>query len=238
VRRWRAIAVSAIAYAAGARLFAAVAGAAFLVALLAAGCGKAADAEAVAHPATLAAPAPPPPPPTEATPPPPPQKHMITKSCSRARLADYRFCWTEKGRRHRQVGASVEVKDGDRWRAVTRPLPGAALAGTGVWQWLDVRPSPDGRWLLLELGLECDTHRAFLVPASGGVPRPATGERDWRQSPDSLAQGWSADGRASIWVLGGLGDCGNTSPEPGRYLVDPATGELDYVGKLPPPYDD
>jgi len=47
---------------------------------------------------------------------------------------------------------------------------------------------------------------AFLVPAGGGTPRVVTGEAEWAKAPQSVADGWTEDGRAIVEVS--RGDCG------------------------------
>jgi hypothetical protein len=191
-------------------------------AALLAGCGEAASPKVETQSAVVATE-----PPTTTAAAPKLRSPKVESHCRRSESRNYRMCYRWLG--HRELPGTVEVTHGHGWRAVTRTPSGADVGAV----WLNVWPSPGGRWLLLELGLECDVHRAFFAPAGGGPARPATGEDDWRTSPDSLPLGWAADGRAKVWVLGGEADCGQNSPEPGRYLIDPDSGRLDYVGKLP-----
>ncbi len=101
--------------------------------------------------------------------------------------------------------------------------------------WTAVWLSPDGRTLLAEWSVECDGRHSFFVPAHGGPPRPVTGEGDWRRSPHSWPRGWDSGGRARVWVFA-AGGCGGGDAEPGRYLIDPRTGALEFVAPLPAAY--
>ena len=192
------------------------------------GCGGGAE------PRPAAAPEAAPPPVTTTAPSKRPAKPKAETQCMRAKAPGYRMCETIRGLR--MLRATIEVRAGDGWRVITREPQGAFRRKTEWWGWKDVWPSPDGRTLLAELGGECDTHYSFFVPANGGPPRPVTGESNWRASPPSLPRGWSADGRARVWVLSGGGCSHEADVEPGRYLIDPVTGELDYVQPLPAPY--
>ncbi len=167
------------------------------------------------------------------------KKPTIETTCTPAKVAGYRFCEQMRVRGDRLVGfvgATMEAREGDGWRVLAREPRGALRAGKEWGAWGAVWPSPDGRTILAEWSTECDTHYSFFVPAEGGRPRPVTGERDWRKSPPSLPQGWAPDGRARVWVFSGGGCTHETQIEPGRYLVDPEAGDLDYAAPLPKPY--
>ena len=99
--------------------------------------------------------------------------------------------------------------------------------------WRDAWLSPDGSTILAQWSGECEVPVAFFVGETGDL-RPVTGERDWTRSALSVAHGWSRDGRAHVSLLDG--GCGYGHPKPGRYLIDPETHELEYVGPLGGPY--
>jgi hypothetical protein len=162
----------------------------------------------------------------------PKREAKVEISCKRARAPGYRLCEHARVRGFRSLRATLEVRDGDAWQLIAREPRGAFRGGKEWGAWSAVWLSPNRRTLLAEWMSECDTHRAFFVPAQGGPPRPVTGERDWRMSPPSLPYGWAADGRARVWVLQG-GGCSSKAPiEPGRYLIDPTSGMRTRHGDL------
>jgi hypothetical protein len=105
------------------------------------------------------------------------------------------------------------------------PTPTASDAGkTGHWAWAAL--SPDRTTILAQWSAECEVPLAFLVDATGGNPRPVTGEDDWANSPESVALGWTTDGRAIAFLPHGPA-CGSGAPKPGIYLYsEPGSGEL------------
>jgi hypothetical protein len=66
---------------------------------------------------------------------------------------------------------------------------------------------------------ECEIPTAYLFPAGGDPGRPVA-DADLETS----AVGWTPDGRAVIGIWPGA--CGAASPQPGTYLVDPASGGM------------
>ncbi len=105
------------------------------------------------------------------------------------------------------------------------------LGDRGSWNWAEL--SPDGSTLLAQGSLECETPEAYFIPARGGSPTLATGDRKLAQAPESLARGWLPDGRALVHLPKGA--CGNGSSPPGLYSVVPGghprlvqRGEVDF----------
>jgi hypothetical protein len=105
------------------------------------------------------------------------------------------------------------------------PTPTAADAGrAGHWAWAAL--SPDRTTILAQWSAECEVPIAFVVDATGGSPRPVTGEGNWGKSPDSVALGWTSDGRAIVFLPKGPA-CGSGTPRPGIYLyIAPGAGGL------------
>jgi hypothetical protein len=210
-----------------------------LIALAGAGCGSKAKqaAPTPGRPTTTQSV-------TEPAPPPPER----ASHCTPLTADGYRACVHELRRRCRQdeykVGeceldawvtirsrATVETKRNGVWRVVAHQPPKTLHMNMVVGHWRDAWSSPDGRTVLLEWSAECEVPTAFFAPASGGALRPVTGEPDWWSSPESVGLGWAADGRARVLLLEGV--CGTGAREPGEYLIDPGSGDLERVGPLP-----
>jgi hypothetical protein len=97
-----------------------------------------------------------------------------------------------------------------------RPTPSASDAGrVGHWAWAAL--SPDGQTILGQWSGECEVPIAFLTEVGGGRPEPVTGEDDWAHSPESVALGWTTDGRAIVFLPKGPA-CGSGVDRPGIYL--------------------
>ena len=88
----------------------------------------------------------------------------------------------------------------------------AAFSGVAV--------SPDGRWLLLQGDLECDTRGAFVVPTRGGVPQLVPRPRQGCDSSLGTAIGWTPDNRAVVDFEPEQCRC---SLRAGIYALDPRT---------------
>jgi hypothetical protein len=107
--------------------------------------------------------------------------------------------------------------------------PGPTPTGTGAgkvghWAWAAV--SPDKKTLLAQWSAECEVPLAFLVDLADGAPAPVTGESDWAESPESVALGWTTDGRAIAFLPHGPA-CGSGVERPGIYLYRaPGSGKL------------
>lgn len=93
----------------------------------------------------------------------------------------------------------------------------------GGWEW--AAASPDGETILAQWSGTCEVPHAFVIPARGGRPRTITGETPNR-APESIALGWTTDGRAIVFVPREPG-CGDGSG-PGVYLVSLA-GERTFL---------
>jgi hypothetical protein len=101
------------------------------------------------------------------------------------------------------------VRDGEAL-AIGKP-PGAKVG-----HWAKAYLSPDGQTFLAQWSAECEIPAAFFVPVRGGALRVVTGEADWAKAPQSVADGWTEDGRAIVEVS--RGDCGLPSHR-GMYLI-------------------
>ena len=101
----------------------------------------------------------------------------------------------------------------------------------GIWHghWRALFLSPDRKTLLAQWSGECEIPTAFFLPAGGGRLRTVTGE-PYADAPESLARGWSRDGRAEVELWEGL--CGKAADRPGVYLIDPETREATFVRPL------
>jgi hypothetical protein len=152
----------------------------------------------------------------------------IVEKCHKLETgADYRYC--EQGQGPWQLAMMLQARDGGSWRTITTEPPNAFKRhGSRYWGiWRAVWTSPDGRTLLAQWSTECENSYAFFIPAEGGKPRLVTGKLDWNTSPNSIPTGWSADGRARVHVDGG---CGDSAWEPGDYLIDPVSGDAEFLG--------
>ena len=113
--------------------------------------------------------------------------------------------------------------DGDT-TVLTEAAPGSA--GVGHWRW--ALPSPDGQWVLAQWSGECEVPVAYVIPTAGDTPQPLGADRTpGGGSTESIATGWTADGRI-ITTFPSPG-CGSGLDRPGSYLVDPDSGEETLV---------
>jgi hypothetical protein len=92
-----------------------------------------------------------------------------------------------------------------------------------IGHWRYALPSPDGEWILAQWSAECEVPIAYLVNATTGE-RHHVGSGDTDQSS---ATGWAPDGRAVVGL--GAGECGSSQDEPGTYLLDPDTMDLERI---------
>ncbi|MGC9973922.1 MAG: hypothetical protein ABSC36_00850 [Gaiellaceae bacterium] len=147
--------------------------------------------------------------------------------------ASYLLCWRPTKNEH---GAFLRVVGGEK---TTLPLapPGATptskYAGRdGHWYWAAL--SPDGSRFLAQWSGDCEIPTAFFVSLGGGKPTPVTGESDWLKSPNTMAYGWTTNGRAIVFIPTKPA-CGTGVFRPGIYLVgENCPRELIWPGKEPP----
>jgi hypothetical protein len=107
-------------------------------------------------------------------------------------------------------------------------IPRPSTLTTGHWAGGFV--SRDAKMLLLQWIAECEVPYAYFVSVRGGVPRLVTGERSTADAPESIADGWTSDGRAIVELPRGA--CGEGVSVPGIYLIAPS-GQRTLVQRLP-----
>jgi len=94
-------------------------------------------------------------------------------------------------------------------------LPPPNPNGSGHLRW--ALRAPSGDVTLAQWGGECETRNAyFLVP--GADPQPVVEVVGEGPPPETVALGWSRDGRALVAVLGEA-PCGNHLSGPGVYFM-------------------
>jgi hypothetical protein len=99
------------------------------------------------------------------------------------------------------------------------PTPTATDAGrVGHWAWAAL--SPDGSTFLGQWSAECEVPIAFFARLDGRALRPVTAEHNWADSPNSIAYGWTTDGRAIVRLP--RQPCGAAAKKPGLYLINRA----------------
>lgn len=97
------------------------------------------------------------------------------------------------------------------------PLPVERPPRAKVGHWATAYLSPDGKTRLAQWSAECEVPIAFFVSARGGRPRVVSGENDWADAPESIAIGWTSDGRALVEFP--RAGCGSGLERPGVYAV-------------------
>jgi len=145
----------------------------------------------------------------------------------------YLLCWRPAGNQH---GTFLRVEGG---KETTLPLlppgptPTSKYAGRGGhWAWAAL--SPDGLRFLGQWSGDCEVPNAFFVSLAGGKPVVVTGESDWLKSPNTIAYGWTTDGRAIVFIPTKPA-CGTGVFHPGIYLLTPSCRlQLIWAGKGPP----
>ncbi len=154
----------------------------------------------------------------------------------------YQLCWRPVGNQH---GTFLRLEGGKKTTlqlVPPGPTPTSKYAGRGGhWYWAAL--SPDGSRFLGQWSGDCEVPTAFFAPLGGGKPIPVTGEGDWQKSPNTMAYGWTTDGRAIVFIPTKPG-CGTGIFRPGIYLVTDDAGsstrscrcqrELIWAGKEPP----
>jgi hypothetical protein len=89
--------------------------------------------------------------------------------------------------------------------------------------WAYALPSPDGSRVLAQWSGECEVPNAFFVEEGSAVT--VDGYRSIVRAADSIALGWTPDGRAVVMLFGGA--CSNGIDRPGVYVFEaPGAGEL------------
>lgn len=126
-------------------------------------------------------------------------------------------------------GTFVErTGSGSRVMPVGRPTTKGDLL-VGHWEWAAL--SPDGSTFLAQWSAECEVPITFFAPRDGSPVRSVTGERDWANSPTSLAYGWTNDARAIVRLP--KTTCGYAAKRPGLYLIARSGERVLVIGKNP-----
>lgn len=153
----------------------------------------------------------------------PPPKPTPVGKCKSIESPLFRLCG-QPTMKMRAVASTIQRRDGSGWRRLAGPPAHSIVDGIPHGYWRDAYLAPDRHVLLAQWSGECEIPIAFFVDAESGELRPVTGEADWREAPESIALGWSRDGRARVRLLKGA--CGSGFDKPGVYLIDPATAAL------------
>jgi hypothetical protein len=147
--------------------------------------------------------------------------------------ATIHLCFEPEGGEHGRF--IVETGSTLRELPISPPGPTASASDAGKaghWAWAAL--SPDRTTILAQWSAECEVPIAFLAKAGGGSPRPVTGEDDWTESPESVALGWTTDGRALVFLPKGPA-CGSGVNAPGVYAYSTTgDGELLVRSKRSP----
>jgi hypothetical protein len=88
-------------------------------------------------------------------------------------------------------------------------------------RWVAALPSPDRKTLLAQWLAECEIPFAYFVSTDSREPRPVVSAL-----LESIVVGWSADGRARVFLPEGT--CGTGATQPGLYLVS-LDGKSEFV---------
>jgi hypothetical protein len=136
------------------------------------------------------------------------------RTCDSAPVPGFRTCMS----RSIPLSPSIERWTGSSWKVVTGPLPQHHEPDAN---WYVVSLSPDRSTLLAEWSYPCDSAAVVFVPAAGGAPRIATGEKDWLQAPVAHALGWTRDGKARVRVYTNWRGHRITPMHPRTFLIDP-----------------
>jgi hypothetical protein len=111
--------------------------------------------------------------------------------------------------------------------SIPRPIGASPVGG-----WIGGYVSRDGDTLLMQWSAECEVPYAFFVSTHGGAPRLVTGGLSIVNAPESIADGWTSDGRAIVELPHGV--CGGSASVPGIYFITPS-GKRTLVQRLPKP---
>jgi hypothetical protein len=110
--------------------------------------------------------------------------------------------WVARSRMYEQPGADLPQPPGTRFRGMA----------VGRWSYEFRSPTSDVR--LAQWSGECEVPHAFWIHPDGSM-QLLTGEESVRGATESIALGWTPDGRAVALLLGGA--CGAGAPRPGIY---------------------
>ena len=127
-------------------------------------------------------------------------------------------------RRIRKEAIEEYVDHNERLRGIR---PAATVEGrpAGSWRW--GIESPDGSLVLAQWSGECEVPTAFFWSGDETPVVPITGERNLARAPESLALGWTFDGRAVALMREGA--CSTGTGPPGVYLFSgPGDSELAF----------
>jgi hypothetical protein len=126
---------------------------------------------------------------------------------------------------------AYDVCDRKTIRFFGKPLNVPRPAGAGpVGGWTGGYVSQNAKLLLMQWSAECEVPFGYFVPVGGGVPRLVTGERSMAEAPESIADGWTVDGRAIVELPRGA--CGKNASAPGIYFITPS-GKRTLIQRLP-----
>lgn len=118
-----------------------------------------------------------------------------------------------------ESGLGPDADPGLPYPAGTR-VEGPDLRG-GFWAY--ALPSPDGSSLLARWSGECEVPNTFFVDRGSAVT--VDGQRRMSRAAESIALGWTLDGRAIAMLRGG--SCSSGFDRPGVYIFRaPGNGEL------------
>jgi hypothetical protein len=104
----------------------------------------------------------------------------------------------------------IDVTDRGGSRTLIRTPPLLPGVDQVIGGWRSAKLSPDGITVLAQWSGECEVPIAYVIP-SGGKPTRAI------PAVESLALGWSRDGRAVVLLEEGA--CAEGDPRPGVYLI-------------------
>jgi hypothetical protein len=146
--------------------------------------------------------------------------------CVPAAAREFRLCGQPTGK-VRRIPSTIQRRDGVEWQKLAGPPDRSIVDGTPHGHWAAAWLSPDGKTLLAQWSGECEVPIAFFVEADTGEMQAVTGERVWTEAPESIALGWSPDGRARVRLTKGY--CGGAKHPPGVYLIERTTQKLTLV---------
>jgi hypothetical protein len=156
---------------------------------------------------------------------PAPKPSPLRGHCIAADAPRFRLCGQPVGEPIHRRASTIQRRTPDGWAVVAEAPPRTIADGIPHGHWAGAWLAPNGKRLLAQWSAECEIPIAFFVDVETGALEPVTGEKDWTAAPESIALGWSADGRGRVRLPKGA--CGTGAPRPGVYLIDPATNEAE-----------